>query len=64
MCCTLVSSHEVGHVFRSDGSCQDRSPKGASEGIGVDKIKLGPVDVNLQTKEIHCNYLVLIGNLE
>jgi len=29
--------------------------RGASEGVGVDKIRLGPVDVNLQTEEIHCN---------
>ena len=64
MCCALVSGHEVGRVFRSDGSCQDRGPKGASEGVGVGKIRLGPVDVNLQTEEIYCNYSVLIGSLE
>jgi len=38
--------------------------RGASEGVGVDKIRLEPVDVNLQTEEIHCNYSVLIGSLE
>jgi len=27
-------------------------------------IGLGPNDVNLQTKEIHCNYLVFIGSPE
>jgi len=27
-------------------------------------IGLGPVDVNLQTKELHCNYSVLIGSPE
>jgi len=37
---------------------------GASEGVGVDKIRLGPVNVNLQTEEIHCNYSVLIGSPE
>ena len=64
MCCTLVSGCEVGHIFWSDGSCQDRGPKRASEGVGVEKIRLGLVDINLQTEEIHCNYSVLIGSLE
>ena len=27
-------------------------------------IGLKPVDVNLQTEEIHCNYLVLIGSVK
>jgi len=27
-------------------------------------IGLGPVDVNLSTKELHCNYTVLIGSPE
>ena len=64
MCCTPVSSHEVGHVFQSDGSHQDRGPKWASEGVRENKIRLGLVDINLQTKELHCNYSVLIGSLE
>jgi len=64
MCCALVSGYEIGRVSQSGGSHQDRGPKEASEGVGVDKIRLGPVDINLQTKEIHCNYLVLIGSLE
>jgi len=54
----------VGHVFRSDGSCQDRSPKEITEGVGVDKTRLGPDDVNLQTEEIHCNYSVFIESVE
>jgi len=37
MCCALVSSHEVGRVFRSEGSRQDRGPKELSKGVGVDK---------------------------
>jgi len=37
MCCALVSSREVGCVFRSEGSCQDRGPKELSEGVRVDK---------------------------
>ena len=64
MCCTPVSSREVGHVFQSDGSYQDRGPKWVSEGVRENKIRLGLVDINLQTKELHCNYSVLIGSLE
>jgi len=60
MCCALASGHEVGHVFRSKESHQDRGPKESSEGVRVDKIGLGPNDVNLQTEELHCNYSVLI----
>ena len=36
----------------------------ASGGVGEDKIRLGLVDVNLQTEELHCNYSVLIGSPE
>jgi len=64
MCCTPVSGCEVGRVFRSDGSRQDRGPKETIEGVGVDKTRLGPDDVNLQTKKLHCNYSVLIGSPE
>jgi len=64
MCCAPVSGREVGRIFWSDGSHQDRGSKEASEGVGVDKMRLGPDDVNLQTEEIHCNYLVLIGSPE
>jgi len=64
MCCAPVSSCEVSHVFWSDGSCQDRGPKELSEGVGVDKMRLGPDDINLQTEELHCNYSVLIGSPE
>jgi len=60
MCCAPVSGREVGHVFWSEGSRQDRGPKESSEGVGVDKKGLGPDDVNLQTEELHCNYSVLI----
>jgi len=64
MCCTPVSSREVGHIFQSDGSRQDRGPKETSEGVEVNKTRLGPDNINLQTEEIHCNYSVLIGNIE
>ena len=64
MCCIPVSGHRVGHIFWSDGSRQDRGPKWASGGVGGDKIRLRLVDVNLQTEELHCNYLVLIESPE
>jgi len=64
MCCAPVSGREVGRVFQSGGSHQDRGPKELSEGVGVDKMRLGPDDVNLQTEELHCNYLVLIVSVE
>jgi len=64
MCCAPVSGHEVGRIFWSDGSHQDRGPKKASEGVRVDKMRLGPDNVNLQTEKIHCNYSVLIGSAE
>ena len=57
-------SHEVGHVFQSERSRQDKGPKWASGGVEEDKIRLGLVDVNLQTKELYCNYTVLIGSPE
>jgi len=64
MCCTLVSGHEVGCIFRNERSHQDRGPKELGEGVGVDKEILGPDDVNLQTEELHCNYSVLIVSAE
>jgi len=48
-------------VFWSDRCCQDKGPKEKSAGI---KMKLGPNDVNLQTKKLHYNYLVLIVSSE
>jgi len=53
-----------GHVFWSKGSRQDKGPKKSSEGVGVDKIRLGPDDVNLQTEELQGNYSVLIVSVE
>ena len=64
MCCAPVSGREVGRVFRSEGSRQDRGPKKSDEGVGVDKERLGPDDVNLQTEEFTLYYSVLIANLE
>ena len=53
-----------GCVFWSDRSRQDRGSKGKSAGVGEDKIKLGPNDINLQTEELHYNYSVLIVSPE
>jgi len=64
ICCAPVSGREVGCVFRSEGSRQDRGPKELSEGARVDKVRLGPDNVNLQTKELHGNYSVLIVSAE
>ena len=64
ICCALVSGHEVSHVFQNEGNRQDRGPKESSEGAGVDKMRLGPGDVNLQTEELHSNYSVLIVSAE
>ena len=55
MCCAPVSGREVGRVFRSEGSRQDRGPKKSDEGVGVDKERLGPDDVNLQTHTGSCH---------
>jgi len=63
-CCALVSGHEVGRVFWSEGSYQDRSPKESSEEARVDKMRLGPDVINLQTEELYCNYSVLIESPE
>ena len=64
MCCALVSSREIGRVFQSSRSCQDRGPKRTSGGVRENKIRLGLIDVNLQTEELYCNYSVLIGSPE
>jgi len=52
----------VGNSFLSGALIT--GPKGASEGVRVDKIRLGPDDINLQTEKIYCNYSVLIGSPE
>jgi len=64
MCCAPVSGCKVGRVFRSEGSRQDRGPKESGDRVGVDKERLGPDDVNLQTEELHGNYSVLIVSAE
>jgi len=64
ICCAPVSGCEIGRVFWSKGSRQDRGPKELSEEAEVDKMRLGPDDVNLQTEELHSNYSVLIVSTE
>jgi len=64
ICCAPVSGREVGCIFQSEGSHQDRGPKESSEGVGVDKRRLGPDDVNFQTEELHSTYSVLIVSAE
>jgi len=48
---------ELGEIVR-------KRSLGSKIGIEWTEIRLGPVNVNLQTKEIHYNYSVLIGSLE
>jgi len=64
MCCAPASCRDVGCVFQSKESRQDRGPKESSEGVRVNKMGLGPNDVNLQTEELHCNYSILIVSTE
>jgi len=64
MCCAPVSGREVSYIFRSSESRQDKGPKQVSWGVGEDEMRLGLINVNLQTEELHCNYSVLIGSLE
>jgi len=64
MCCAPISGCEAGCIFWSDGSRQDRGPKRASEGVRMDKMRLRPDNINLQTEELHCNYTVFIESLE
>jgi len=64
ICCAPVSGREIGRIFQNKGSYQDRGPKESSEGAGVNKMRLGPDDVNLQTEELHGNYSVLIVSAE
>ena len=64
MYCAPVSGHKVGHVFWSKEKSSEKRSLGSKIGTGWTGIGLGPVDVNLQTKEIHCNYSVLIESPE
>jgi len=64
ICYTPASGCEIGRIFQSGGSRQDRGPKESSKGVRVDKMRLEPDDINLQTEELHCNYSILIVSAE
>jgi len=64
MCCALVSSCEVVVYFGVIEVVKTKVLRRKVKGVGVDKERLGPDDVNLQTKELHCNYSVLIVSPE
>jgi len=63
MCCAPVSGREVVAYFGVREVAKIEVLR-TSEGVGVDKERLGPDDVNLQTEELHCNYSVLIVRAE
>jgi len=63
MCCTLVSGHEVVMYFGVEESHQTEVLRRQVK-ESVDKTRLGPDNINLQTEEIHYNYSVLIGSPE
>ena len=64
MCYALVSSYEVVAYFGVMEVVRTEVLGRQVKGVGVDKEKLGPDNVNLQTKELHCNYSVLIVSAE
>jgi len=64
MCCATVSGCEVVMYFGVMEVIKTEVLGRQVKGVGVDKERLGPDDVNLQTEELHCNYLVLIGSPE
>jgi len=64
MCCTPVSGCEVVAYFGVMEAVKTEVLERQVKGVGVDKKRLGPDDVNLQTEELHCNYSVLIVSAE
>jgi len=64
MCCVPISSCEMVIYFGMMEVVKTKVLERQVEGVRVDKERLGPDDVNLQTEELHCNYLVLIRSLE
>jgi len=63
MCCAPVSGREVVAYFGVREVTKTEVLR-TREGVGVDKERLGPDNVNLQTEELHCNYSVLIVRAE
>ena len=45
-------------------SYQNRGSRNIEQRLKQIGIELGPIDINLQTKELYCNYSVLIGSSE
>jgi len=64
MCCTLVSGCKVVVYFGVIEVIRTEVLERQVKGVRVDKKRLGPDDVNLQTEELHCNYSVLIISAE
>jgi len=54
MCCALVSGHEIGYVFWSEGKSSEKRSLGSKIETEWTGIGLEPVDINLQTEELHC----------
>jgi len=64
MCCAPVSGREVVAYFRVMEVVKTEVLGRQVEEVRVDKKRLGPNDVNLQTEELYCNYSVLIVSVE
>jgi len=64
MCCTPVSGHEVVEYLGVMEVVKTRVLGRKLKGIRVDKERLGPEDVNLQTAKLYYNYSVLIVSPE
>ena len=64
ICCIPVSNRKLVVYFGVMEVVKMRVLGRKIKGVGVDKERLGPDDINLQTKELYCNYSVLIVSLE
>ena len=64
MCCTPVSGRGLVMYFRVIEVVKIEVLKEITEGVRVDKTRLGLDNVNLQTEEIHYNYSVFIESVE
>jgi len=64
MCCAPVSGHEMVAYFGVMEVVKTEVLGRQVKRVRVDKERLGPNDINLQTEELHYNYSVLIGSPE
>ena len=64
MCCTPVFGRGLVMYFRVIEVVKIEVLKEITEGVRVDKTRLGLDNVNLQTEEIHYNYSVFIESVE